>query len=145
IYLLKYTSAGSLLWARGGGSPGLDVLSDLFVDGAGNIYLTGLDNFIFGFSESAMTLDGVTREGPGGSGSDIFLAKYTASGTLDWLKIGGSTYFDGVSPDVFSEFGFPRIEVRGSNLYLGANFGAGAPTSQPYSATFDGVTLAGTK
>lgn len=76
IFVAKYTSSGSFLWARSKGSFDFDSGLDLAVDFAANIYTTGyfLDN-------------GVT---------DIFVSKYNSNGDELWeFKIGGLFYNQG--------------------------------------------------
>ncbi len=69
---------------------------DVAVDGSGNIYLTG--NF-----QGTVTIAGQTIISAGGA-TDIFIAKYSSSGTLQWLRRGGSNslgneYGDGIAVD----------------------------------------------
>lgn len=97
LFLLKYDSAGVLLWSRQFGSVGSDVALGVAVDGGGNIYLAG---------STLGTLPGVGNSNAGGE--DLFLLKYDGSGLLQWTRQFGSVGADrafavavGSSGDIF--------------------------------------------
>lgn len=82
IFLVKYNSAGSILWAKSFGDDGLDDAESLFVDASGNVFLTGSfasENLTFGnFSlYNPNTLFGYDQ---------FFLVKIDASGSVLWAK-----------------------------------------------------------
>jgi hypothetical protein len=88
VFLSKYDAAGILQWSKQIGSPNFDEGRDVSVDGLGNVYLTGRTYGSLG--------------GPFAGGSDAFLVKYDAAGTLLWNKqIGtsGAEWGEGVSAD----------------------------------------------
>lgn len=66
IFIARYNSAGTCLWATSSGTPGYDQGTGIDFDGAGNSYVTGI-------------LDG-----------KIFLSKYDALGNLIWNRLGTS-------------------------------------------------------
>jgi ELWxxDGT repeat protein len=142
IVLLKYAPNGTLSWARGGGSGGRDVVSDLALDNAGGLYVTGLANFLFSFPGSDIVFDDTTRL-EGLEGASILLLKYdTTTGALQWIKVGGSIVRNGIGPETATLFSaMPRLDLRGANLYVGSNFLGNV--SEAYGVTFDRVTLAG--
>lgn len=77
------------LWARqAGGTNNNDEAWSVAVDAAGNVYVAG------GFSDTAEfgsnTLVAVGNPGR----SDIFLAKYTRAGNLEWVRQAGNIYTD---------------------------------------------------
>jgi beta-propeller repeat-containing protein len=93
-FLRKYDASGTLLWEEliswnnpwGGSSS--DIAKAVSVDGLGNVYISG---------DSTAHL-GETYAG----GMDVFLSKYTKSGTLQWtrqLGTSGVDYSNGVSAD----------------------------------------------
>ncbi len=76
-FLAKYDATGSQQWIRPIGSAGVDASYRVAADGAGNVYVTG------------DTMDGLG--GVNGGSTDVFLAKYDATGTLGWLRQVGSS------------------------------------------------------
>jgi hypothetical protein len=84
LFVAKYNSSGTLLWARQDGGGGAFIEDPgISVDSAGNSHLTGSfsGNAIFGLGEpSETTLMGVSVH------QDIFVAKYDTSGALVWAK-----------------------------------------------------------
>jgi hypothetical protein len=119
IFVAKYNSSGALQWAKRAGGTSSDEGYGIGVDGSGNSYVTGYfdGSSTFGAGESNQT----TLTAAGG-GFDIFVAKYNASGALQWAKRAGGTDL---------ELGY-GIGVDGSgNSYVtgyfdgSATFGAG--------------------
>ena len=83
IVLAKYDRSGKLKWLTQAGGSGEDIGSDLALDAAGNVYVTG------SVTDSA-TFHGTnnTNESVAGQGLTIFLAKYKPSGVLAWVQTG---------------------------------------------------------
>ncbi|MHC5081130.1 MAG: NHL repeat-containing protein, partial [Planctomycetota bacterium] len=102
IALLKYSSSGSLQWAKTWGGSGIEYAArKVVVDSGGNIYCAGVtDSF-------------------GAGGRDAFLLKYDSSGTLQWARTWGSTSHE--------QSDFLEIDSSG-NIYCASrtsSFGAG--------------------
>ena len=115
VFVAKYDASGNVLWAKKGGGSSLDGGSGIAVDGSGNAYVTGE------FSGTA-SFGGTTLSSSGGS--DIFVAKYDASGAVLWAKKAWGTSDD---------LGF-GIAVDGSgNTYVSGFFEG--------TASFGGTTL----
>ncbi len=104
VFLVKYDSAGVVQWARKAGGAKADAGNNVYADNAGNIYLTG------DFSDSA-SFESAKLMSYGES--DIFLAKYSASGNLIWVKKAGGKNND-------SGNGI-RMDALGS-VYVTGNF-----------------------
>jgi hypothetical protein len=84
IFTAKYSTNGNFIWAKRGGGAGADQGSAISTDENGNVYVTGY------FAETA-TFSGSSISS--GGGLDIFIAKYSQSGDLIFLKsAGGSNY-----------------------------------------------------
>lgn len=66
--LLKFSSSGSVIWARTWGSPGFDQAWGLTLDPSGNVYVTGL------YNQTSTT-------------GKLFLLKYDPSGKLLWQRL----------------------------------------------------------
>jgi hypothetical protein len=77
-FLAKYDNSGTALWARSTTGFDLEFFRSLAVDGAGNAYVLG------SYSSSIVTLGTFTlyRQAL----EDVMLAKYDASGTVQWAK-----------------------------------------------------------
>ncbi len=96
VFLAKYASGGSFLWAKGMGSSGEDDGRAVAVDGSGNVYITGNFGYI--------AFGGAADFNPGGAGGtltsadlifpDMFLAKYDAGGNYLWAKGMGGVEFE---------------------------------------------------
>ena len=117
IFTAKYNAAGTVVWAKKGGSNSgvVEEARGIALDDAQNIYITGL----FGGSATFDTQN-ITSNGS----SDAFLVKYNNSGVAQWAKSGGGTNEDeGEAVTVMPD---GRISITG--FYKG-------------SATFGNVTL----
>jgi hypothetical protein len=90
VFLAKYDSNGTEIWARGAGSPDNDGASSVAVDASGHVYLTGsFHGDLIGFDLFALT-----NVNPGWGSSDLFLVKYDAGGDVIWAKSAGGIYGD---------------------------------------------------
>ncbi len=77
---------GALLWAIGMGGTGSDLGSDVEVDAAGNVVVTGRFSTSVDFDPGAGQTVLTTK-----GGTDAFVARYTTAGALDWVRqFGGS-------------------------------------------------------
>ncbi|MEG4147060.1 DUF4347 domain-containing protein [Microcoleus sp. Pol12B5] len=95
LWAAKYDSNGNQLWLKKFGTASDDSFSELVLDSAGNLYLTGQTNGAFG--------------DPNASGQYIWEAKYDSNGNQLWLK-----QFGTASDDSYSEL----ILDSAGNLYL---------------------------
>lgn len=81
IFLAKYALDGNLLWARSAGYVYSDKGLSVANDAAGNV-------FICGYFTDSTKFNGTVI--PGYGGRDIYVAKYDASGTFQWIQKAGS-------------------------------------------------------
>jgi len=101
IFVAKYNSTGTLVWATSAGGTSSDQGFAIAVDGSGNSYVTGT------YAGTATFAPGVTLTAV--SGIDVFVAKYDTNGTAEWATSMG---------DGGPEQGF-GIAVDGSgNIYV---------------------------
>ncbi|ALC15548.1 hypothetical protein DSOUD_0761 [Desulfuromonas soudanensis] len=101
----------TLSWGAGArqfGTAAFDAVRGTAMDGVGNLYLVGETG-------GALTAD------PGNGGADIFLAKYDATGTRQWLRQLGT---------VADDFGYAVAVDGGGSVYLAGGTG-GALTASP--------------
>ncbi|MFO1153540.1 MAG: SBBP repeat-containing protein [Rhodospirillales bacterium] len=83
-WVAKYDAAGQALWKRQLGTDGFDYASGVATDGAGNVYLTGM------------------TYAPNRGEADAWVAKYDATGRLQWKRQLGTDGWDqafGVATD----------------------------------------------
>ena len=105
IFVAKYNSSGTLLWVQSAGGTGFDEANGIAIDASGNVYITGVFNGTTTFGATSKTSAG---------GYDIFMAKYSSSGTLQWVQSVGGT-----STDIAKGI---AIDASG-NVYITGYFG----------------------
>jgi len=101
IFLVKYNSAGNVIWAKSTGGVGEDGCSSIITAAAGNIYMGGM------FTSPSITFGSTTLTDCG-----MFLAQYDSSGNPIWGKSGASISSSSVSSIVRDAFG--HLYVMGS-------------------------------
>jgi hypothetical protein len=88
IFITKFNSVGSVLWAQSAGGSGDDMSNSICLDANNNVYITGT----FGWdSNIAFGNDSLISKGA----YDIFIAKYDSSGNFIWARNDGGTQEDG--------------------------------------------------
>lgn len=78
IFIIKYDSNGNVIWARSAGGNNDDEAVSVKTDPSGNIFVSGY------FSSSTLTIGSYSLINSGSN--DIFLAKYSPSGTVLWAR-----------------------------------------------------------
>lgn len=104
IFVAKYSKNGDLVWVKKAGGTGSDYGENIVVDGNGNIYVTGR------FKNTA-TIGNITLTSAGAD--DVFTAKYTNSGTVEWAQKAGGNSTDEITGLV--------TDISG-NVYISGNF-----------------------
>jgi len=126
VFVMKFDNNGNGLWGRKGSEN--DVIGPLVLtygvatDTSGNVYITG------NFGSSTLTFDSVTIVNSW-NGSDIFIVKYNASGSVVWAKSPGE--------DGLVDIGSALVTDPSGNLYLTGSFDGD-------SIIFDGIALMNT-
>jgi hypothetical protein len=85
IFIVKYSPAGNVVWARGVGGTGFDQPRSIATDGSGNVYITGV------FDSPSITFGATTLTNAGTGNIDMFIAKYDTLGNVLWAKRAGGT------------------------------------------------------
>ncbi len=93
-FLSKFDANGNLQWVRtwgsgpvgGTGGNGRDAANGVAVDGAGNVYVSGLYQGTVEFGSGITS----TSNAPMGS-NNIFVAKFNSNGTTQWVRTWGGT------------------------------------------------------
>jgi uncharacterized delta-60 repeat protein len=117
IFVAKYNPNGDLVWAkRAGSTGGAEYGFGLAVNTDGSVLVTGY------FEGSATFGQGETNVTTlvSGGGTDAFIAKYNANGTLAWAKrIGGnsSEWGYGISNNIDGTFVITGVFLSGSVIF----------------------------
>lgn len=114
ILLGKYSSLGTLAWGYTLGTSSEDEGFDVAVDSSGNIAISG---YTYGSLYK-------TNKGYG----DIFIVKYTSTGTLSWSKQIGSTEYESLD--------YLSIDSSGNIYGLGYTYGKLITTSTSASSYY---------
>ncbi|MFL5764328.1 MAG: T9SS type A sorting domain-containing protein [Bacteroidia bacterium] len=88
IYLAKYNSSGTALWAKEYGSAGNNWSRAIKCDGSANVYFTG------GFGGSSIAFDSYNLTNVSPPSDDIILAKMDPSGNTLWATSAGGNDYD---------------------------------------------------
>jgi hypothetical protein len=118
IFITKFASDGSVLWAKSVGGLYDEDGSDVSTDPSGNVFITG------NFSSPVITFGTTTlfnTENGANSYSDIFIAKYTPNGTFIWAKSAVGNGYDigqGISTDAIGNV-FVTGSFYGSTITFG--------------------------
>jgi hypothetical protein len=124
VFLVKYNSAGTALWAKGSYAAGANYGWGVATDHSGNCYITGR------YSYSPMIIfdtDTLFNAVPGNA--EVFIVKYNGSGIIQWAK-------NGNGPGV--DFGYGLATDSAGNVYL---TGAYSLQSNSTPITFGSFTL----
>jgi len=76
FFIVKYDAAGNVAWAKNAAGTGNDYGKSISVDASGNTYLTGTFQSSIIFDTTTLPISG---------SSNVFVAKYDASGNLTWV------------------------------------------------------------
>lgn len=133
-FVAKYNSSGSYLWANQIGGIDDQNINVLKLDLSGNFYVSGMFVDTVDFDPGP----GVHTQTPAGSG-DVFIAKYTSSGSYLWSKsIGGTGY-----EEAFSLLLDNNNAIYITGWFFGtSDFDPGAGTSSVTSTGFNDVFYA---
>ncbi|HOD36683.1 MAG TPA: SBBP repeat-containing protein [Syntrophales bacterium] len=122
-FVAKYDSSGNLLWTRLLGNATQTYSYAVAVAASGNVYISGV------------TLGSLGGQANAGI-QDVFVAQYNASGTLQWVRMAGSTVYDycyGVAVD-----GSENVYISGMSY---GNFDGNLNTDQDGMADTEDIFL----
>ncbi|CAH0995712.1 hypothetical protein EMA8858_01837 [Emticicia aquatica] len=101
-FVSKYNTSLAIQWSKSEGGVGDEFASEIASDASGNIFIGGY------FTETINFNGGAVQKTSVGS-YDVFIAKYTSTGTLTWANS-----FGGLNSDVVNDIHFDGI----NDLYL---------------------------
>jgi gliding motility-associated-like protein len=134
MFIAKFNANGVRQWSTYLGGPNdegqYDGDAKPSVDANGNVYICGTTYAPTGINP-AISTPGAYQSTYGGGGSDAFLAKWNASGALQW-----ATYYGGSGLD----YGFATsIDASGNVYFAGQSFsGSGISTAGVHQSTLSG-------
>lgn len=85
VFVARINSDGKPLWSYSGGGEKIDYGLGIATDDSGNCYVTGE------FTDDVMFMDQQLTEL---GGRDLYVARYSPSGKLDWLEVMGGAHSD---------------------------------------------------
>ncbi|MBX3042259.1 MAG: choice-of-anchor D domain-containing protein [Candidatus Kapabacteria bacterium] len=104
IFIAKLNTNGRFDWVRTAGGNSNDAAYDLAVDSDGNAIITGAFTNRATFDNNEVISKGFL---------DVFVAKYTSQGLVEWVKRAGGSYAD---------YGFSIALDAWGNSYIGGNY-----------------------
>lgn len=114
IYIIKFDSNGSVIWARKAGGIGEDVGRAISVNNLGEIFISGcFDKFAY-FNSVILS----------GSEAQLFITKYDLNGNVVWAQNTNVLYSRGIGPHITSDnFGncfmtTHKESSTGTNIYV---------------------------
>jgi hypothetical protein len=115
VFLLKYTSAGSIVWARQIGGANLQEVKSMAVTPAGDIFLAGRFNGTTSFANTNLTSGNTSWD------TDAFLGKWDTAGNLTWVRQIGSNDTDHGLAVAVDAAGAPHLvaSFKGTSLTVG--------------------------
>jgi len=133
IFVVKYASDGSIVWAKRAGTSGDNTAYAVAADTSGNVFVGGrfFTSITFG-ATTPLTSAGI---------ADIFIVKYTADGTPLWAKSAGGSLEDIAKGITTDRLGY--CYLAGFFKSASINFGfdtltnAGTGTSDLFVTEFD--------
>ncbi|MBL7893195.1 MAG: SBBP repeat-containing protein [Bacteroidia bacterium] len=130
-FILKFTNAGTRLWATYYGGNGSDIGNSITTDTGGNIFITGSTQQVtFGGNSFPVFNSGNFFQAPGFS-TDVFIIKFSAAGVRLWATVyGGSS----------TEEGYAIATDNSNNIFItGHTQSANFPVCNSCPGYFDGV------
>jgi len=130
-YLAKFSPAGSLLWGTFyGGTSGYTGGTAVALDSSGDVYFTGITT-----SYSGLATSGAYKTSGDSIWDDVFLAKFSSSGSRLW-----ATYYGGTDLDASR-----AVATDGSNVYITGSTRSvsGIATAGAYQTSYSGGVYMG--
>jgi len=130
IFIVKFTSSGSLIWDKSFGNSGREWVGGLTIDVFDNILLTGYTSSTNGIATNGAYQTALAG-GPKGSQYDAFIAKFSASDSLEW-----ATYLGGKGVDA----GFGIVTDKSGNIFITGytSSDSGIASAGAYQTSFGG-------
>lgn len=92
IFIAKLDASGNFLWVRSAGGSMVDIPSNIAIDNAGDVIVTGSFQGIATFGTSTFT--SMVNPSTSVYSYDAFTVKYSNNGTYQWCRTGTAKYTD---------------------------------------------------
>ncbi len=107
IFIAKYDSSGTVVWAKSGKGTGTNLSKSVTVDSWGNSYITGY------YNSPILIFDADTLTKTGAGFTDAFIVKYNPTGNILWTKNIG---------DTLAEFSSCIVANNSGDIYITGSF-----------------------
>jgi hypothetical protein len=88
LFLVKFDQAGTAQWSKSAGGTGAEFANSVATDASGNVYMTGK------FSSASISFGTGALNNASSGSADIFVVKYSGTGTVIWSARTGGTMDD---------------------------------------------------
>jgi hypothetical protein len=109
IYLVKYDSSGTIVWARSAGGVQSDVAYAIDIDKNGNVIIAG------DYSSSSLVFGSVVLNNAYSGIPDAYVTKYDSGGNVLWAKAKGGSG---------TEQAYGLVVDTADNIFITGNFGS---------------------
>lgn len=131
IFIVKYDTSGSVIWARSEGNIGSEIVNSITSDFNNNIYITG--------NYSSPTINFGTTSLSNAGIEDIYLVKYDNLGNVIWAKSEGSTGTENANYIVTDNSG--NIYITGYYGSASISFGTNLLTNSDSLGNFPDIFI----
>ena len=134
VFVAKYDTSGTVQWARSISGTGPDFGYGIATDSSGNVYVTG--RYLGGtvtFAPGTTLTNNITGS------SDVFVAKYDTSGTVQWARGFGGQSSDsgyGIATDSSGNV-YVTGKFRGGSVTIGSTTLTGSDFDNAFVAKYD--------
>ncbi len=123
-YLVKFNSSGIRQWATFFGGSGEETAYGCATDAAGNVLLSGITSSVSAIASAGAFQPAYAGGSAIGSGNDLFLAKFSPSGGLQWSTYYGGPGDEGVSIGIYYSLQNVATDNLGNVLLSGVTTSA---------------------
>ena len=118
VFIVKYSPTGNVLWAISFGGVGDDEGNSITTDASNNVCLTGY----FYSPTIILGADTLTNTSTSGAYCDLFVVKYSSSGTPIWAKSAGGTSYD-IANSIATDHSTNDVYITGKYTSIHPVFG----------------------
>ena len=119
--VVKYDAAGNLIWAHSTQNANAQPIC-IAADAAGDLYLLGY------YTSPTLSIEATTITNPVSPGHESFLAKFSPSGSVDWM-------INVTTTSNTSFYGLGGVATKGPDVYVTSTFSAPVVTVGTYTLT----------
>lgn len=125
--VVKYDASGNLVWAHSTQNASVSPIS-ISADAAGNLYLLGQYASATTTTNATVTIESITLTDPVPGNNGMFLAKFSPSGSIDWM-------INIVTATSIGWYGLGGVATNGTDVYVTSSFKDPVVTIGTYTLT----------